>query len=1547
MLSNHTSDQIPAWDGAGPEPIAIVGMAGRFPKAKDVREFWSRLYNAEDCISRLTPEQLQSEGIDPAVFQDPDYVAAAPVLDDIEQFDAEFFGITPREAELMDPQQRIFLECCWEALEDAGYDPKSCGQAMGLFAGARTDTYLLNIFSHPDLVHAVGAVHLGLGNDLAFLTTRVSHFLNLTGPAVSLHTACSTSLVAVHIACDTLRQHRCDAALAGGVAVNVPHYVGYMYEEGSLQSPDGRCRTFDASARGMVFGSGAGVVVLKRLGDALASHDSIYAVIRGSAVNNDGSDKASFTTPSAQGQINVIREALRIADVSPDTIGYIECHGTGTPLGDAIEVRALIKAFGKGAPGSCAIGSVKTNVGHLDVAAGMTGLIKTALSLKHRTIPASLHYERPNPQISFEGTRFYVNTITSPWNPADGLRRAGVSAFGVGGTNAHVILEEAPLLPPSTDEGALQVLPLSARSGEALNRACRALAEHLRKHPQLNLSDIAFTLQEGRHPFEFRRALVCSRIDDAIAALDPGNDSYRVSQNSWAVIPPAVTLLFPGQWAYPRMGKELYETEPVFRKHIRQCSDILAPLLDRDLVALLYEASPSAESNPDIDLSETWIAQPALLAVEYALARLWISWGVEPKSMFGHSLGEYTAAALAEVMSIEEALRLVAVRGQLMQQTAPGAMLAVSRSGADIVPRLTDELAVVAFNAPDLCTIAGTPHAIRILGAELKAEGIACQPLRTSHAFHTSLVEPAMGPFLSELRRIRLNPPRIPFISCVTGTWIQAAEAQSPEYWFRQMRFPVQFDAGLTELLRGENRILLDVGPGQTLRDLALRKSRSYEARQALAAMPPSAGSNEQRSVLTALTELWELGAPLEWSRVRQGHARRVSLPTYPFERNRFWIDPVKGSPRSMASAGKASPAQAAEKDPNVSRWFWMPSPRLASPVLENRSDCGAWIVYGGRGGLGEEVCLGLEGSGATVIRIATGSEFCRDGDFAYKMNPLVREHHERLWDAVLTLDLDIANVVCLSGVDELVRADRGVTGSGEPSGTETITGNLFGIQAMLRKSAGRPCRYFIVSGSLMGIEQDDRLDPAKAGVVALAKTLGDEHENYRCRVIDVVPPENHSQQKETAQRIVEEICSAATEEIVAYRGRRRWTRAFERIEIVQQPAVQNLSSDQGAYLILGGLGTVGLLVAEHLARTEQANLLLTSRTALPPRALWSELTESDPDSLLAHRIRWILSIEEAGAEVETIAVDIADAKQISSTLDYLEGRFGAVRGIIHTSGVTSGTSAFSPWSKLDPVAFDTQSRTKLRGLEVLASVIDGRAVPFVLLMSSNSSIVGGLGSTAYAAANCSMNAFAEQLSREQESTRWLSISWDHWPKIRAAGPSSDLSQLYSGLTEAEIMGALKLNYRYAMTIEEVHTALSNIFSFPGSGHLIVSTGSLTERLSLAGRNLSDSGQPLDTGGDLSSPKTQRPNLKNVYVAPRNDLELTLAALWEDFLGIDQVGIHDDFFELGGHSLLATKLVAQVRSKIGVELPLAKLFEEPTITQMAENILAATAPISK
>lgn len=1548
MHSNPTFDvtqeRVRPTNGFGAEPIAIVGMAGRFPGARNVHEFWSRLCNAEDCIARFAADELRSEGVDPALIADPNYVPAAPVLQDIDKFDAAFFGITPREAELMDPQQRIFLECCWEALEDAGYDPKNCGDSVGLFAGARTDTYLLNILSHPELVNAVGMFHLGLGNDLAFLTTRVSHFLNLRGPSISVHTACSTSLVAVHLACESLEQRQCDAVLVGGVAVNVPHYVGYVYEDGSVQSPDGCCRTFDAAARGTVFGSGAGVVVLKRLEDALSSRDSIYAVIRGSAINNDGADKASFTAPSVQGQVNVIRDALRASKIHPDSIDYVECHGTGTLLGDAIEVRALIKAFGKGSPATCAIGSVKTNVGHLDAAAGMTGLIKVALSLKYRTIPASLHYQRPNPQISFEGTRFYVNTKTSPWKDLKGPRRAGLSAFGVGGTNAHIILEEAPPQLPLVDGEEFQLLPLSARSQAALKTASGNLADHLRENPHLSLSHIAFTLQEGRHPFATRRAIVARNHEDVIGALESALPE-DVQQGLEQIAPP-VTFLFPGQGAqHPGMGRELYEKELVFRSHIRDCSDILRPLLNRELEAVLYE--PHSTDSGAGELDQTWLAQPTLVAVEYALARLWISWGIQPESMLGHSLGEYTAAVLSEVMSIEDALRLVVTRGRLMQETSPGSMLAISQSAADIASWLNGDLSVAALNAPDLCTVAGPHDAIRALEQELKAQGIACQPLRTSHAFHCPLVESAMGPFLAEVRKIKLSPPLIPFISCVSGTWIQPEEAQNPEYWTTQMRLPVQFDAAITELLRSDSRVLLDAGPGQTLRRLALRRARSQKGCHVFGAMPAAAATSERKTALSALAQLWELGMSVNWPAVRLGTSRRVGLPTYPFERNRYWIEPSTASIHSREDAKVSLLALQDRKDPDISQWFWLPSWRMAPSSLIKRPAQGAWMVRCNRSVLSEEVCLLLEAAGETVVRVWNGLEFHRDDDFAYVIDPRLHEHHELLWDSIQELDVDIGNLIDLTGIDA---SDFTQESSGDIQDTldrEQLDGYILSIQALIRRNDGRPYRSFLVSSHVVDVESIDRTNPARTGILALSRTLHDEYENFQCRVIDVGPPSDLPQLRRTARQIVEEARTESAADLVAYRGRKRWVRDFERAELRPYLDESHPRSKDGAYLILGGLGNVGLTVAEHLAQTEQAKLVLASRTALPSRVNWDEILEMDSTSVVAHRIRSVLYLEELGAQVETVATDIADFDLLSSVIENVTVRFGAIRGIIHTAGVTSGPSAFCPWPKLNAEAFDIQSRAKLHGLRSLASAVHAKDVPFVLLMSSNSSIVGGLGFAAYAAANCSMNAFAEGLSKQQERTRWISASWDHWPETRIAASSSDLSELYGDLTEADVMKALELKHRYAMTKEEAQTALSYILSLSHAGHIIVSSGNLKTRISITNVKPSDPNDRSPTDAETSGARIPRPGLKNVFVAPRNDLETTLAEIWEDFLGIDHVGVHDDFFELGGHSLLATKLVAEVRGRVGGEFPLAKLFEGPTVAQMAEAILVSTPTLAK
>ena len=697
--------------------IAVVGLAGRFPGSPDIDRFWDNLRNGQEGLTFFTDDELQSAGIDPAVFNRPNYVRSKGLLDGIEQFDAAFFGFNPREAEIIDPQHRVFLECAWTALEHAGYDPHAFDGAIAVYAGATMNTYLLtNLIANPNVVAAVGGYQLMLGNDKDFLPTRVSYKLNLKGPSVNIQTACSTSLVAVQQACRSLLNYECDMALAGGVSIGLPHIGGYLYQEGMILSPDGHCRAFDAQAQGTVSGEGVGIVVLKRLSDAVAAGDTIHAVIRGAAINNDGALKVGYTAPSVDGQAEVIALAQAQAGVTPDSITYIETHGTGTALGDPIEIAALTQAFRLGTQrtGYCAIGSVKTNIGHLDAAAGVAGLIKTVLALKHRQLPPSLHFTQPNPKIDFANSPFYVNAQLADW-PANGApRRAGVSSFGIGGTNAHVVVEEAP---PLDDTPALtkpQLIVLSARSDSALEAATRNLADRLQRQPDINLADVAYTLQVGRRAFNHRRSMVCTTVADAAQSL---TDAGRMITATQERDDRPVAFMFTGQGAqYVNMARGLYDTAPTFRRHIEACAEFLKPQLGFDLREVLYPVEGQTEQAVQ-RLQQTGLTQPALFVIEYALAQLWIEWGVQPRAMIGHSIGEYVAACLSGVFSLEDALTLVAARGRLMQSLPGGAMLSVAWPEYQVKPLLNSALALAAVNAPSLCVVSGSYDAIDRAGA--------------------------------------------------------------------------------------------------------------------------------------------------------------------------------------------------------------------------------------------------------------------------------------------------------------------------------------------------------------------------------------------------------------------------------------------------------------------------------------------------------------------------------------------------------------------------------------------------------------------------------------------------------------------------------------------------------------------------------------------------------------------------------------------------------------------------------------------------------------
>ncbi|MFI6452828.1 type I polyketide synthase [Streptosporangium amethystogenes] len=883
--------------------IAIVGMAGRFPGADSVERFWDNVLSGDEQISSFTADDAVAAGVAPEQARRPDYRHVHGVLDGIEYFDNVMFGYTPRDAALLDPQQRVFLECAWAAMEDAGYAPRAERAPVGVYAGASQNAYLLNhLLRSPGALANTSPQELLLATEKDLLASRVSYHLDLRGPSVSVQSSCSSSLVSVHMACQALLAGECELALAGGVTIHVPQKEGYQYTVGSVFSSSGRCLPFDAEADGTVFGNGVGVVVLKPLADALADHDTIHAVILGSAVNNDGARRAGFTAPAVDGQVAVIRAAHRVAGVDPRTITYVETHGTGTSLGDPIEFEALAEAFGTdGAP--CTLGTLKAQIGHLASAAGVAGLIKTVLALKHRVLPPSRHFTRPNPEIDLDSGRFRLLTEATSW-PEHGRRLAAVSSFGIGGTNAHMVLEEPP--PPSPHSPGRrehEVLPLSAREDEALLELAARLREHLATHPEAELRDVAATLQSGRTPQRRRATVACTDIDSAIAALAAVRSPTADARDR------GVVFMFPGQGAQRvGMGRGLYETEETFRTWI----DAADELLDFDLRGLLYAGDPAENGQT---LARTGYTQPALFAVEHALARLWMELGLVPRAMIGHSLGEYVAATIAGCFDFTTALDLVAVRARLMQDQPPGAMLAVALPVAEVLPVLGAETVVAAVNGPALCVVSGPVPAVEVLEKRLRADGATCRRLRTSHAFHSPMMEAVAAPFAARLREATRRPPTIPFVSNLTGDWIRPEEAVDPEYWVRHLLAPVRFHEGVGRLLSGPASVLLEVGPGAALRALV---GRAGDDHAVLGGLPEA---DDGAYLARTVGRLWEAGVSVDWSRWRRGTWSRIPLPTYPFRRRRHWVEPVPGSGLGLAvtaeethDAQDARPVSGAER---------------------------------------------------------------------------------------------------------------------------------------------------------------------------------------------------------------------------------------------------------------------------------------------------------------------------------------------------------------------------------------------------------------------------------------------------------------------------------------------------------------------------------------------------------------------------------------------------------------------------------------------------------
>jgi phthiocerol/phenolphthiocerol synthesis type-I polyketide synthase E len=1542
--------------------LALVGMSGRFPGAQNVETFWQNIASGVKSIRLFSDEELLAAGVDPTQLAQPNFVKAGSLLAQIDQFDAAFFGYTPREAELMDPQHRLFLECAWEALEGAGYNTEADHGLIGIYAGSSFCSYLVNnLYADPDFLATVGVVQASVGNERDALTSTVSYKLNLKGPSVVVQTFCSTSLVAVHMACQSLLNYECDMAMAGGVAISVPHMGGYMYEEGGIVSPDGECRTFDANAQGSVMGHGVGIVLIKRLAEAIESGDHIYAVIRGSAVNNDGSHRVSITAPGLDGQTEVIAEAIENAGVPIESINYIEAHGTATEMGDAVELAAMMKAFEDQTTEKqfCAIGSVKPNVGHLDRAAGVSGLIKTTLALAHKQLPPSLNFEQAGADMDLPNSPFYVNTQLQDWQAGATPRRAGVSSFGLGGTNAHVILEEAPERDPGSPSRPWQLLLLSAKTETALQQATTNLQAHLQAHPEQALEDVAYTLQSGRNIFQQRRMLVCKDRAEALTLLQSANSSKQVRTANEAFRDRPVAFLFPGLGEqYVGVTQELYQQEATFRETIDRCCHYLKHKQGISLKEVLFppeaahKQSKAANSTPDLRamlgrngrtpdanterLMQTALAQPAVFVIEYSLAQLLISWGIHPQGMLGYSVGEYVAACLAGVLSLEDALLLVAKRAQLIQEQPAGVMMAVALSEQKIQPFLSDQVSLATINAPNTCVLAGPAQAIQHVQQRLEQQDIVYRQIEATHAFHSTMLEPLRASVTQLARSITLNPPQIPYISNVTGTWITAEQATDPGYWAQHMCQTVRFADGVEQLLQKPELLLLEVGPGQSLCSF-VKQHPAYtrdRSSRVLATLPSAHERiSEQAYLVNALGALWLAGVTLDWDGFYAHERRlRVPLPTYPFERQRYWVDPPKQA-RASASVSEqltntefSSPLDKLPRTPDLTNWFSVPTWKQGLPLtaIKNSNPLAhvySWLIFVDEASLGLHLKNKLVEHGQRVITVAPGTGFSRLADDSYTIQPSLRADYEALFAELTEQEKTPSRVVHLWNV----------TQTEEAATLDNILQNSFYSLIALAQALGdvevEQCEISIISNGVQEVLGDDLIHPEKATVIGPCRVIPQEYANLSCRNIDVNIPASGSRQEEMLiQQLLAELTRGEANEVVALRSNRRWIQHFEPVPLQNDPQ-SNILREQGVYLITGGLGGIALAMANYLARQVQAKIVLVGRSGLPPRQEWPTILSTQGETTgIGRTIHQIQQLEELGAEVLVVKADVSNEIQMQAAIEQTLTTFGALHGVLHAAGVPG----------IGLIQLKTPEQTaqvissKIQGTRVLEHVLRDQTLDFLVLFSSMTSITGGgPGQVDYCAANAYLDAYARRFA--QTHGRTIAIDWGEWQwnawEDGLAGYNIEAQEYFRAHRNT-----------FGISFAEGTDAFTRILS-ANLPHVVVSTQDF-QIVAEQSKSFTAAAVLQHTQESRQNREMHpRPTLASAYAFPNSDLERQITAIWEELLGITPVGIDDNFFELGGNSLLGIDLIGRLKKKLRIKtLASHVIYEAPTVSTLARFI---------
>jgi len=1408
------------FSGLAETDIAIVGMAAHLPGAQDTATYWRNLSAGVESIRVLTEAELLAAGESQAKMRRPNYVPAAAELEGFKDFDADFFGFSPKEAAILDPQHRQFLEVAWEALEDAGHPPEGFRGAIGVWAGCGMGSYFyFNLCSNRDLVEQTGMFLLRhTGNDKDFLSTRVSHILDLKGPSINVQTACSTSLVAIHYAAQALLSGECDMALAGGVTIELPHARGYLFQEGEILSPDGHCHAFDSRAQGTVFGSGAGCVVLRRARDAVRDGDHIWAILKGSAVNNDGAAKAGYLAPSVDGQAACVAEAQLIAGVTGDDVTYVECHGTGTYLGDPIEVAALTEAFretGQGV-GHCRIGSVKTNIGHLDTAAGVASLIKVALSLHHRQLPPSLGYDAPNPAIDFETSPFKVNDRLSDWTAP--VLRAGVNSLGVGGTNAHAVLEEAPARAASEQsDWPFQPIVISARSKAALDAQAARLAAHLRAHPEQPLADVAWTLKQGRRAFEKRRVLVAESHEEAAALLE-GADTRRVFNHDHLGEAPEVVFMFPGGGAqYAGMARDLYETEPVFADWMDRGLAVLEPKLDYDIRALWLPAA-GQEDAANATLKKPSVQLPLIMITEFALAKLYESWGVTPAALVGHSMGENTAAALAGVMSFEDCIGLVHLRGRLFDTVPAGGMLSIPLPEAEVRPHVTGDLDMASVNAPTLCVVSGPDAALRELAAKLAAEGVETQRIAIDIAAHSRMLAPILDDFGAYLRSIRLNAPAVPVISNRTGQVLTAAEATDPDYWVRHLRNTVDFQSCMATLMAEPGRVYMEMGPGRALSSLA--QANGVPAGQVIPALRhPEQKMADDAWHMASIVRLWACGVKVDWAPVWGGARRlRVPLPTYAFQRKTYFIEPG----RIEAAEAEALP----EREQDMARWGWVPHwrPVAAGFEIEDLADepAAPWLVFTDTTGTGKAAAEQLRAAGHRVVTVRSGDAFARDGEGGYVLPPeRGREGYDLLLRDLVARDLAPRHILhaWLVTKGEDFRPGSSFLHRNLEQGFWSL---LFLTQVIAGENLPLPVKVTVLTTGAAQVRAEALPYPEKALVAGPVRVAGKELPGLTLSALDLDPA---ARPDAMAAAALEEALSAGGA-VAAVRAGRRYESGVKRADLPE--ARPDLP--QGAHvLITGGFGGIGLTVAEDLIRRHGVRITLIARSGLPEKGLWrSWLSRHDANDPIARRILALQRLEALGGEVFVAQADVANVDEMEAARDAGVAKFGPVHTVIHAAGVVDD----GPILAKSPAAAEEVLTPKLHGTQVIDRLFPDGSVALIVVFASTSTVTGPAGQVDYVAANEYLNAWSK--SRAGGRTRVVALNWGIWQGVGMAAESLadrmgrpeaprlplQMPMLDEASFDAQGNRVFLANYALARWMLDGHRTADGTALIPGTGYI-------------------------------------------------------------------------------------------------------------------------------